>query len=214
MKKKTGIIIIIIGILLVGLSVVGGIYYLSNQSKERDTGNNKEEISEEAKKFKKEYTKVADNNVYVYKKSDEIIKILENGTGVVFLGFPECEWCQAYAPYLDEVARELGVDKIYYYNIREDREKNTDTYKKIVELLKDKLQYDPEGNPRIYVPNAAFVVDGKIIGNDYETSKDTKGKESPEEYWTKDEVTDLKATLTKYMDEVFVALNMCTECNE
>ena len=47
----------------------------------------------------------------------EIIKIMKNGTGVVYLGFPECPWCQSYVKMLNEVAKDVGIEKIYYYNV-------------------------------------------------------------------------------------------------
>ena len=66
---------------------------------------------------------------------EEIINILEHGTGVVYLGFPECPWCTAYVPYLNEVAKANDVDKVYYYNILNDRKDNTDNYKKMIDIL-------------------------------------------------------------------------------
>ena len=83
-------------------------------------------------KFSAEYHEVAKNNVFVYRNIDEIINILEKGTGIVYLGFPECKWCQRYTKYLNEVAMDMGISKIYYYNIREDRKLNTENYQKIV----------------------------------------------------------------------------------
>ena len=148
-------------------------------------------------RFSKEYGNVGKDNVFVYRNADEIIKIMEHGTGVVYLGFPECPWCQAYVKYLDEVSKEVGIEKIYYYNILTDRLNNTKEYQKMVELLKDNLQFDQEGNPRIYVPNVSFHVNGKLIGNDYETSLDTHDLKDPEEYWTEQEVKDLKQALTE-----------------
>ena len=165
-------------------------------------------------RFSKEYGNVGKDNVFVYRNADEIIKIMEHGTGVVYLGFPECPWCQAYVKYLDEVSKEVGIEKIYYYNILTDRLNNTNEYQKMVELLKDNLQFDQEGNPRIYVPNVSFHVNGKLIGNDYETSLDTHDLKDPEEYWTEQEVKDLKQALTEYMKKVDIALSSCTECNK
>ena len=98
----------------------------------------------DAKKFAKEYTSVDEYNYFVYRDSKEIIKILENGTGVVYLGFPECPWCQAYVPMLNEVADIEGLEKIYYFNVLEDRKNNTDDYKKIVEILNEYLQLNTE----------------------------------------------------------------------
>lgn len=165
-------------------------------------------------KFSKEYTEVSDDNVFVYKDINDIIKIMENGTGVVYLGFPECPWCQAYVKYLNEVAKEVGIEKIYYYNILEDRKNNTKEYQKIVSILDEYLQYDDEGNKRIYVPNVSFHVNGSVIGVDFETSLDTHNLENPKDYWTEEEVSDLKEVLTDLMTKVYNKQNICTECNK
>ena len=177
-------------------------------------GCNKDEKEKEldSQKFAKEYTKVTDDNYFVYRDSEEIIKILEHGTGAVYIGFPECPWCQAYVPMLNTVADIEGLEKIYYYNILEDRKANTNNYQKIVSLLSDYLQYDDEGNKRVYVPAVIVVSEGKIIGFDDETSYDTKGFEDPADYWTDEEVSDLKMKLTDMISQIVD--NKCTECNE
>ena len=53
-----------------------------------------------------------------------------------------------------------------------------------------------------------------MFNNDYETSKDTKGFDKPEEYWTESEVQELKEKLTTYMEKVYTSSNMCTTCNK
>ena len=52
------------------------------------------------------------------------------------------------------------------------------------------------------MPNVSFHIDGNLIGNDYETSKDTHDLTDPEEYWTETEVQELKHTLAGYMEQV------------
>ena len=175
-------------------------------------GCTKEETETDAEKFSKEYTELTEDNYFVYRTSEEIIKILDNGTGVVYLGFPECPWCQAYVPMLNEIADIEGLEKIYYYNVLEDRKNNTKDYQKMVELLSDYLQYDDEGNKRIYVPAIIAVSKGEIVGFDDETAYDTKGFDNPEDYWTDKEVSDLKLKLTDMINKVLD--NKCTDCNE
>lgn len=203
MKKK---ILIIVGIVV--LLLAGGItWYLL--SKDEDP---KVVEKTDAEKFAEEYS-ITENNVFVYRSAEEIIKIMEKGTGVVYLGFPECPWCKAYVKYLNEVAKEEGIEKIYYYNILEDRKDNTPEYQKMVAILEENLELDEEANARIYVPNVSFHIDGKIVGNDLETAYDTKGFENPEDYWTEKEVKDLKSNLSKYSKKVVEALASCTDCN-
>ena len=200
MKKK-----VIIGIAILAILLAVFLFFI-NLKKENVS------LNEDAKKFASEYTKVTEDNVFVYRDINQIIKILEKGTGVVYLGFPECPWCQAYVKMLNEVAKEKGITKIYYYDILEDRKNNTSEYQKIVSLLSSYLQADEEGNPRVYVPNVTFVIKGEIIGNNCESSLDTHGFDNPDDYWTDEEVTALKSTLNEYMSKV-ASSSSCTECN-
>ena len=173
-------------------------------------GCTKEET--DSQKFAKEYTKVTEDNYFVYRTDAEIIKILEHGTGVVYLGFSECQWCQAYVPVLNEIADIEGLEKIYYYNVLEDRKNNTESYQKMVNILSNYLQYDEEGNKRIYVPTVVVVSEGQIIGYDDETAYDTKGYDKPEDYWNEEELKDLKNKLTDMISPVLD--NKCTDCNK
>ena len=165
----------------------------------------------DAQKFASEYTEIDEDNIFVYRKSEEIIKILENGSGVVYIGFKECKWCQQYITYLHDVATSVGLEKIFYLDILEERENNSENYQRIVEILKDYLEFDSEGNPRIYVPEIIVLEKGEIIGHDNETAYDTKGYSDPKEYWNEDRVTKLKTKLKTMMLEI--SDNSCSECN-
>ncbi|MDE6284704.1 MAG: hypothetical protein K2M17_03075 [Bacilli bacterium] len=172
----------------------------------------KGDVLHEKDSFKEAYTNVSEDHVFKEKSIDEIIKVLENGTGLVFLGFPECKWCQAYVPYLNDVAKDNNVEVIYYYNILEARKDNTDDYQKIVSLLSDYLQFDDEGNKRVYVPAVVAVNNGEIVGFDDETSLDTHDLDDPSEYWTKIEVADLESKLHRMI--LKIDYEKCTDCNK
>lgn len=198
MEKRKVVLVVVLSVLLIVLSIY----------------NRKDSIIKDSMRFSKEYKEVSKNNVFEYKNINEIIKIMENGTGVVYLGFPECKWCQAYVKYLDEVSKEVGIEKIYYFNIFEDRKNNTKEYQKIVSILDSYLQYDNEGNKRVYVPNVSFHINGEVIGVDFETSLDTHDLKDPKDYWTEEEVKDLKKNLKELMNKVYEKQSVCTECNK
>lgn len=202
MKNKG--IIITMGIIIVVLIALV-VFLLVRDNNDNDNNN---EITD-AEKFAEEYTSVPNDNVFVYSSVDEVIDILENGTGVVYLGFPECQWCDAYVVYLNEVAKERNISEIHYYNIREDRTNNTEEYQKIVSILEEYLTDDENGNLRIYVPAVIFMNNGTIVGFDDETSYDTGGFSSPSKYWSDQELSDLKSRLNSYIDNS----NICIDCN-
>ncbi len=208
MEKKNILLMICCFVLLVLGSLT-----IYNKASEKSRDISKESLTD-SEKFKKEYPEVSDDNIFVYRSAKEIIKIMENGTGIVYLGFPECPWCQSYVKYLDEVATEVGIEKIYYFNIYEDRKNNTDDYKKIVNLLGKNLQYDDEGNLRIYVPNVSFHVNGKVVANDYETSLDTAGFKNPKDYWTSERINNLKLKLSSYAELLNNKPEICNNCNK
>lgn len=201
MKKKN---IILISCIILTIVAIGVVVFILNRN------SNQDKLTD-AYKFHQEYTEVDKNNVFVYRSVDEIINILEKGTGLVYLGFPECPWCQSYSKHLNEVATDLGVKKIYYYNIRQDRSDNTKNYQKIVSILDKYLQNDEEGNKRIYVPCVIALKKGEIVGFDDETSWDTKGFKTPSDYWNDEEVKDLKDKLETMIADS--GSNVCTECN-
>lgn len=195
-KNKNYIIYAIGGVVLLGLIIFLIIHNVKNNIPDNE-------------KFANEYTEVGKNNVFVYRNADEIIKILEGGTGIVYLGFPECPWCQAYVPMLNEVAKEEGVEKIYYFNIREDRQENTKNYQKIVKLVKNYLMKDDEGNERIFVPDIYAVKDGKIIAHNNETSV-IDSDITPAEYWSDTKKSQIKQTFKGMIDSVYS--NVCKTC--
>ena len=88
MKNKG--IIITMGIIIVVL--IGIIIFLLIG---KDTQQGKD-LESDAIKFAKEYTLIEKDNVFKYASIDKIINTLETGTGVVYLGFPECQRCQQY----------------------------------------------------------------------------------------------------------------------
>ena len=69
---------------------------------------------------------------------------MENGTGVVYLGFPECPWCQAYVKYLNDVIKNSNEQNTAIENLYEaflQLKAYVDEYfdKEFPELVNDKI---------------------------------------------------------------------------
>ena len=191
-NKKIILISSIVFILLITLLVLFLVFKKNKINKN---------IDEEKIKFAEEY-KTTKDNVFTYRTIEEINKILKNGTGLVFLGFPECPWCRGYVPIINEVAKKEGLEKIYYFNIYEDRKNNTEEYQEMVKLLKGFLRYDDEGNERIYAPSLIAVKNGKILEFDDTRYWDNKKYDSAEEFWQSADLKPMKEKITKMINEV------------
>jgi hypothetical protein len=166
----------------------------------------------DAERFALEFPLVGNDNLFVYRTATETADILTNGRGIVFMGFKDCPWCHPYVVFLNNVAQEMGIEKIYYCDIREDRQNNTESYQRILEILANRLGYDDEGRQRVFVPDLTIVSRGRIITRDYMTVDDRVGYDTPYEYWNEDRVDALKERLREGIDilqRISGACNLC-----
>ena len=123
---------------------------------------------------------ILENSNVEYKNVEEVIEFLDNGTGIIYFGFPECPWCRNIVPLLVDTTSEYGVS-FYYYNAYEIRDvkhldengniitdkQGTEEYYKIVSLLGNYASnYQGLNNDnikRLYFPTIVFVKNGEII---------------------------------------------------
>ena len=180
--------------LMAALLVCSVITGCSSQEAIPDTEEEKINIADE-------YEKLDQDNCFEVLEKDALINILEHGTAAVFLGFPECPWCQVYIPMLDEVLKETGLS-CWYYNVYLDKYDNAEYYDQVASLLKenndtgeDIIFYNNEGRGIIFMPLVLFIEEGRITAFDHETCMESADKISPEDYWTEDKVTALKDKL-------------------
>ena len=150
-------------------------------------------------KFASEYTLLDNDNIFEYSSIDEVIDVLSNETGIIFLCTPESEWCQRYALYLNNSLKKLNIDKVYYLNIKSYRQLNTTKYQRLVELLQDYVYKDDLNETKIVLPDLTFVQNGVIVAHDNETSLITSDN-VPEEYWNQNKINEFDLKIQNYVD--------------
>lgn len=161
---------------------------------------------------------ISEINTVKYATENEIIELLENGTGVIYFGFSTCPWCRSLISTLTSIA-ENKSETIYYLdilNIRSsfeikdgklDKIKNgTKGYYKILELLDDVLddfylvdnnnRYDTE-EKRLYAPTVIAVQKGEITDIHVGT---VSSQESGYDKLTNDQITELEDIIRKLID--------------
>ena len=149
----------------------------------------KKQTKEDRIQFKEDYEKVnaeldadgdplykhltiGEANNFVYLTYDEVLDFITNGTGILYLGRPECPWCRVLVPIMQDFAKEEKI-YIYYYDIEADRNENNERYHKIIELMGDYLpidtvtqkETDKNFNPklkRVVLPQLFFMKGGKV----------------------------------------------------
>lgn len=202
MINKKNILITIILILV----IIGSVFLVYNTFiKNKNIKENKKALQENSNQFKKDYellngTKddkgnlkyidisLPETNPFKYATINEVLELLKNGTGILYIGMPECNWCRNMLPILIEAANETKTDTILYYNPKQIRTDNTSEYQEIVSLLNPYLSTDTttqketdtnfdKNKKRVYMPDVYIIKNGKILGNHavtLDSQKDSK----------------------------------------
>ncbi|MDD2519025.1 MAG: hypothetical protein PHG18_03980 [Bacilli bacterium] len=189
-------------------------------------------INESAIKFKEEYEilngketstgktyiniELDSDNRFVYADVEKIKEIIK-GTGIIYFGFPECPWCRNSVPVIEEAAKQVGIDQIYYLNVASMRDEKkldengnvitiqegTKEYKELVELLHDSLpEYkglNDSNIKRIYVPLVITFKNGKVIDSHLST---VDSQDNPYVDLTKEQSNELLKIYTDAFSQV------------
>ncbi len=110
------------------------------------------------------------DHVFVSTTMSEALEAIENKqTFVLYAGFSTCPWCLEAMPILNEVAKEYDA-AVSYINTRPDNTRESELrtfdnpeYVEFVEVMKDVLSENDEGQKHMYVPFVFFIKEGEII---------------------------------------------------
>ncbi len=143
-------------------------------------------VNDKSGKTIKEISIDANNPVDILTE-EETVSLLENGTGILYFGFPDCPWCRSMLPVLLKTLNNMSIDKLYYLNVKnirdtlalgeknkvEIKEEGTKGYYKILELMDDVLEpyylTSEDGKKidtkekRLYAPTVVAIKEGKIV---------------------------------------------------
>lgn len=184
----------VIGVLLSGMMILTG----CANSTQTSVSN----VSEDEVILSDLYEDLPEDNNFELIQKDDLKTFIEHGTGILYFSFPECPWCQAYAPMLNEVLEDNEATA-YYYNIHTDKDEDREFYDEIVQLLiqhdysnkEDLILYDNDGKGLIYMPMTLFIDNGEIKNWNGDSNTNDSDEISPDEYWTDEKVEALKTSL-------------------
>ena len=151
-------------------------------------------------RFASEFNLVGEDNVFEYINATNALMVANGTKGIVLFGTINSEWVNYYASIVNDVAKEVGIDKIYYYDFVKNREDNNGTYEAIVERLSSYVTYNDYGVAEIYAPSLLVVCNDEVLLFDTETSF-REGNVAPSEYWNSFNINSKKAELKEIFQE-------------
>lgn len=165
MKKKITISIIIL--LIIGIAIG----FFIQENKKTDAKKFKEEyeiyndISYKKNNKNMKYLKldIKKDNPIIYLTDENVIKEMKTGNKIIYFGSPDNNECRNAVKVLLKVAKDNGIETIYYYKIN--KNKNNEVNKNIEsEINKYKEKQ------KLSIPTVIMIKDGKIKLYDNESS--------------------------------------------
>ena len=99
-----------------------------------------------------------------------LLNLLKNGNNLIFIGSSQYEYSIKYMQLLNEVVKEIDVDKIYYYDIVNDKSQLNSNYYEIVEALSGSLTTSDSSKNNLVAPSFYIVDDGEVKYYNTETA--------------------------------------------
>lgn len=190
-KNKTQMVIYII---LFCLLIYGFIYFGKKDYKVKVSDN---------ERFASEFSLVSKDNVFKYVNATDARMVAKGAKGIVLFGTNN-DWVNYYAYIVDKVAKEVGIEEIYYYDFIKNRKDNNGTYEDIVKTLSNYVTYNDKGVAEIYAPSLLVVSNDKVILFDSETSF-VKGDILPNAYWNSEKIAEkenqIREAFIKYLNK-------------
>lgn len=190
-KNKTQMVIYII---LFCLLIYGFIYLGKKDYKVKVSDN---------ERFSSEFSLVSKDNVFKYVNATDARMVAKGAKGIVLFGTNN-DWVNYYAYIVDKVAKEVGIEEIYYYDFIKNRKDNNGTYEDIVRTLSNYVTYNDKGVAEIYAPSLLVVSNDKVILFDSETSF-VKGDILPNAYWNSEKIAEkenqIREAFIKYLNK-------------
>jgi len=143
------------------------------------------------------------DNIFNQISANDVLKKINEGNILVLFALTNSKNTNYYANALNDVAKELEIDNIYYYDISTDRKNSNGTYGLIVETLNGLLEQDDQGKLNIYAPSFLIMKDNEILL--FDQMERLKGDTKEEDYWnefnTNLKKSYFKAGLNNYLKE-------------
>ncbi len=148
--KKSKTIITILTILLI-ISIISIIFLILKMNKNNKTNLN-QEFSKDAFQFKYDYedlngiqnssgntyntVNIDINNPIQYVDLEKLVNVIDTENAIIYISSPTCPYCRATVEILLETAKELNIEKIYYYDAF--KERSIANYDELMKKLEDK----------------------------------------------------------------------------
>lgn len=129
-----------------------------------------------------DYYQDIDNKYYEVIRGKKLISLLKEGNHLILIGNQKSEYSKKYIQELTIVLEELNIDKVYYYDLINDKAQANSNYYEIIDLLEGHLTTTDSSEKNLLAPSFYIVDNGEVKYYNIETVA-MKNTDTIESYW-------------------------------
>lgn len=130
-----------------------------------------------------DYYEGINDKQYEVIRGKRLISLLKEGKHLILIGNQKSEYSQKYIQLLTSIVEELKVDKVYYYDLINDKAQANSNYYDILELLEGHLTTTDSSTKNLLAPSFYIVVNGDVKYYNIETVA-MKNTDTVDSYWS------------------------------
>lgn len=116
-------------------------------------------------------------------KASAVKSLLKEGKNIIIIGNSDSKYSEKYISLIQETIESIILDKVYYYDLRNDKQQQNSNYYDIRDALSGNLITTDLGENNLLAPSFYIVDNGEVKYYNIE-SVAVKNTDSVEDYWT------------------------------
>lgn len=191
--KTKNIIIKSIYVILI-IAMLCAFVYLSEKYKDNS--------KEESKTITDYYSDIT-NNTFEVINGTKLINVIRNGKNIVFIGSKTSNWSIYYIKRLNNIINDMSIDKVYYYDINNDKSQLNSNYYEILDLLEGNLISTDSSESNLFAPSLYIIENGNVLYYNIETAV-MKNNLTPNDYWTKEKIDNFSEEIENALNKYYL----------
>lgn len=150
-----------------------------------------------------DYYKNVKNNKFKIVKGRELISLLKKGKHLIVIGNKDSDYSEKYMEEINAIVTELEIDKIYYYDLINDKVQGNSNYYEIVELLDGYLVTTDTSRKNLFAPSFYIVDNGKVKYYNVEAIA-MKNTDTVQTYWDQEKEFSFNYEVTDAINKYYL----------
>ena len=177
------------------LAMIGAFIYLSEKYKSN--------ADDPVRIITNYYDMDLENDFYPVITGGQFINLIQKGKSIILVGSKTSSWSKEFVKQVNEDVKDLGVDKIYYYDINNDKAQKKSNYYRIKELLEGSLTTTDGSKSNLLAPSIYIIVDGEVKYYNVDTVA-MKNTLKVEDYWNDFKKQEFKEELVNAIKKYYL----------